>query len=284
MKKAIVVPTDFSDNALIAAQYALQFAKHQGYEVHLLHSYLPFSSAFQNPKANEKDEDRAKQTAEREMSNFLKRLSPREELNTTPTIQAGNLVDTLSQFIEERAIALVIMGTHGTSGTRKDVLGSNTYDVAESISIPLIVVPEHITEFRLDSVVFFTDYQSNDIRTLSAFKNLVSDQEKRCTLVHIVSGTAEDIQQHQLKLEEWKEHLKNQVGYEFLESHLVSEKENLEKVNTIVDQMNADLTLLTLVEGRGFFEKLFHKSLAREIVLNPKRPVFLNAGTEFSFK
>jgi|SRR5690554_1823361 len=279
MKKVIVVPTDFSHNASVAARYALQFASLQGYGVHFLHAYLPFASAFQNPKANEKDEQRVREAAENDMKAFLEKLEAGVESVPTSNIVKGKLADSLDQFIKERPVALVIMGTHGTSGTRKDVLGSNTYDVAQSISVPLIVVPEHITEFRLHNTVLFTDYQKNDVQTLSEFKTVISGQEVPCTLVHLVPEANEEVTEHGVKLEEWKQHLKKEVGYELLEIHLAQNKENLERVNEIMDHLDADLSLLTLVEGRGFFEKLFHKSLAREIVLHPKRPVFLSAGS-----
>src|SRR5690554_4436830 len=213
MKKAIVVPTDFSNNAFVAARYALQFAKHQDYEVHFLHAYLPFASAFQNPKANEKEENQAKQAAESDMSGFLERLGSAEDTIATSSIVKGNLVDALKGYIKDRAVVLIIMGTHGTSGTRKDVLGSNTYDVAKSLSIPLIVVPEHITEFRLNKALFFTDYQSSDVHTLSEFKRAVSGQEVPCTLVHIVPEPVKDLQQQGAKLEEWVQRLKKEVDY-----------------------------------------------------------------------
>ncbi len=277
MKKAIVVPTDFSHNALIAARYALQLARQQGYETHFLHSYLPFNSAFQNPRANQKDESRTKEMAEAAMREFLDEIGNNDGLTTSSSIVQGNLVDALTQFIKDKSAGLVVMGTHGASGTRKDVLGSNTYDVAKSAPVPLIVVPEHITEFRLDNALFFTDYQASDVRTLGAFKDVVSDRQVPCTLVHIVPDSKQD-QQQELKLEEWKQHLQKEVGYELLRSQIARDKESLGRVNRIIDDLGTDLSILTLIGGRGFFEKLFHKSLARQIVLNPRCPVLLVAG------
>src|SRR5690606_13247512 len=159
-----------------------------------------------------------------------------------------------------------------------DVLGSNTYDVAKSSPVPLIVVPEHITEFRLDKAVFFTDYQASDKQTLKALKDVVAGRPVPCTLVHIAADAKEDTQQA-LKLEEWKQQLKGETGYDLLHSEVARDQEKLERVNVIIDDLAADLSILTLIGGRGFFEKLFHKSLARQIVLNPKRPVLLVTGS-----
>lgn len=274
MKRTIVVPTDFSDNALVAAKYALQFAQQQGYQVHLLHAYLPFTSAFQNPRAIEEDESKIKIEAEAAMRDFVEKLGTHDASTLSTSITQGNLMDCITQYVDEHTAQLIIMGTHGASGTRKDVLGSNTYDVAQSTSIPLIVVPEHITAFRLDRAVFFTDYQEADKHTLKAFNTIVSGRSIPCTLVHIASDNEDDTRQR-AKLEEWKQQLESETGYDQLHSEIARERERLDRVNVIVEDLAADLSILTLIGGRGFFEKLFHKSLARQIVLNPRRPVFL---------
>lgn len=274
MKKTIVVPTDFSNNALVAAKYALQFAAQQDYEVHLLHAYVPFTSAFQNPRAMQNDESKIREQAEAEMRDFLAQLGTTEASKISSSIAQGTLVDCLTQFAKAQPVGLIIMGTHGASGTRKDVLGSNTYDVAKASPVPLIVVPEHITEFRLDKAVFFTDYQASDKQTLQAFKDVVAGRPVPCTLVHIAPDAKEDPQQA-LKLEEWKQQLKRDTGYDLLHGEIARDREKLARVNVIIDDLAADLSILTLIGGRGFIEKLFHKSLARQIVLNPKRPVLL---------
>ncbi len=277
MKKTIVVPTDFSHNALVAARYALQFAAQQDYEIHFLHAYQPFTSAFQNPRTIQEDESKIRQEAEADMREFLNNLGTDETLRLSSSTAPGTLVDTLTQLVKDRSVGLIIMGTHGASGSRKDVLGSNTYDVAKSSPVPLIVVPEHITEFRLDKAVFFTDYQASDKETLQALQKVLSDRPIPCTLVHIAPRDNQD-PPHDLKLEEWKQQLKAQTGYDLLHSQVVRDREKLERVNAIIDDLAADLTVLTLVGGRGFIEKLFHKSLARKIVLDPRRPVLLVTG------
>jgi len=274
MKKTIVVPTDFSHNALVAAKYALQFAQQQDYKVHFLHAYLPFTSAFQNPRAIEEDENKIRMEAEAEMQGFLDKLGTMETSTISSSIAQGNLVDSLMQFVKEQSVGLIIMGTHGASGTRKDVLGSNTYDVATSSPVPLIVVPEHIVEFRLDKAVFFTDYQPADKQTLRALKEVLSNRPLPCTLVHIAADADVDTEQRP-NLERWKQQLQTETGYDLLHSEVANDREKLERVNVIIDDLAADLCILTLVGGRGFLEKLFHKSLARQIVLNPHRPVLL---------
>ena len=76
-------------------------------------------------------------------------------------------------------------------------------------------------------------------------------------------------------MDDWKAHLEQKTGWVGLATELVSGSERVEVVDQIIDTLDADLTLLTLVDRTGFFERRFHKSLARAIVLNPKTPVLL---------
>lgn len=271
MTRTILIPTDFSNNALVATNYALNMAAFLNADVHILHVYTAFTSGFQSEQMNKKDAQRAKEAAENGMKDFLEKLST-DNQTFQSSIMEGNLLQNVKNFVSEKSIDLVIMGTHGASETRRDLLGSNTYDVAKNIEIPLLIVPEHNSGFSLEQIVFFTDYQNNDYKVLESLSNLLGDERKPCTLIHI----AEDpVNKHKENMDDWLRDLSHTTGYKEINGHVISKKEQLSVVNDAIKQFKADLCLLTLIERRGFFEKLFRKSLAREIIINPTIPVLL---------
>lgn len=278
--KTILMPTDFSKNAAVAARYAAGFAKQHGYSIHFLHIYKAFTSAFQSELANDTDETRARVTAEREMQEFLDRVVVPDDVPVTQTIRRGQFIDEVSKFLREHPMDMVIMGTHGASGRKNDFLGSNTYDVSKTVSVPLLVVPEHIARFQVSRVVFFTDFADADARTLKALKGITPGNDEACTLVHIGKPADSTDDSKSKKLKEWEARLQSETGYTNLSSELVFEKEDRDVTHQIIDRLGADLTVLTLVTGRGFFEKLIHKSLARTIILHAKTPVLLYSGAE----
>lgn len=271
MDRTLLIPTDFSNNALVATNYALKLAALLNAKVHILHCYTAFSSAFQNDNINKKDADQAKVVAENGMQEFLDKLST-ENHTYQATISEGELVKSINKFILEKRVDLVIMGTHGTSENRRELMGSNTYMVAKDIEVPLLIVPEHSNEFSMEQILFFTDFQNNDCKVLECISALFGNTNPPCKLIHIAEEKVDD---QKKKLENWMESLSTKTGYKGLTGAVVSQKEGLSVVNDAIEQYNASLCLLTLVEGRGFFEKLFHKSLARKIILNPKTPVLL---------
>ncbi|MDV3805208.1 hypothetical protein CMU35_08620 [Elizabethkingia anophelis] len=277
MVQTILVPTDFSNNALIATKYALGLAKELGVKVHIIHAYQPFTSAFQSPLANETDEKRTKLGAEKSMVAFLETVGNVAGVELSHSIVKQAVVASIEEYIENNAGTLLIMGTHGASGTRKDILGSNTYDVTKTISAPMLIVPENITTYNFSNVAFFTDYQQNDVHTLKELLNVFGNKTVKCTLIHIQKEQDQTAGDYIEKLEDWKSNIGEQVGFENLSTELVQGKENVETIKSIIQQLNADLVLLTLVGGRGFFEKLLHKSMARTIILNSETPVFLSS-------
>ena len=74
MKKVILVPTDFSPNAVKAARFVLKVGEAGDYDVHFLHAYTAFYSAFQSELANRTDEQRAQLGAQKGMLGFLETL------------------------------------------------------------------------------------------------------------------------------------------------------------------------------------------------------------------
>ncbi|WP_188753085.1 universal stress protein [Parapedobacter defluvii] len=276
MEKVILVPTDFSPNAVKAAQYALKLSETMVCKVYLLHAYMAFHSAFQSELANRTDEQRAEAGAQKGMSGFLEALGLDKD---SPQISTGivkaDLTDAVERFIAENKNVLIIMGTHGASGVKMGLLGSNTYDVAKVASVPILIMPLNAVDIKPEKVTFFTDYQEADNETLKWLVTLFGDLIWKCTLVHIHEESTPPTEEDRQKLEAWKERLGSMASPVQLDSELVHGRESIALVDEILGRHNASLTVLTLVGGRSFFEKLMHKSLAKAIIHQPKTPVLL---------
>src|SRR5690606_23825705 len=119
MKKTILVPTDFSSNALTATRYALEIAKKIGANIHILHAYRPFTSAFQSPLANEADVQRATMGAKKGLTEFMENVEDDPHVSVTSSIEKNGILEAITSFIEENNVCLVVMGTHGASGWRR---------------------------------------------------------------------------------------------------------------------------------------------------------------------
>lgn len=276
MSKTILVPTDFSPNALKAAKYALTMCERMDCTVHLLHAYAAFHSAFQGELANQTDEQRAELGAYKGMRSFLEMLGvDGNDARISTSVVKADLVDAVERYVSQHDIPLIVMGTHGASGLKMGLLGSNTYDVTKIVNVPVLVMPLNAVDVEPENAVFFTDYQEADTETLLGLVSLFGHLIKKCTLVHIHEGDTAPNTADREKLEAWKAQLKISSGFSRLDSELIHAKESIAVVDEILDRYNATLTVLTLIGGRSFFEKLTQKSLAKAIIHQPKTPVLL---------
>lgn len=273
----ILVPTDFSENARQAFRYAYAIAKEFDSSIHVVHSYLPFYSAFQSEESNEGDRLRAEEEAWQGMEEFLQPLdasAKEDEIKITAGFFKGNLVEAFSQWLDESQPDLVVMGTKGASGLKHTLLGSNTLDIGKASPIPVLIVPPDVETFKLDNIIFFTDYNQQDIHTLTQLNMLFGSQSISCRLVHIHHAKENLSEDAHKKMEAWVSFLMEKTDINGLSWEVVYGKENIDVIDNVAEQNGADLLVLTLIE-KGFFEKLFNKSLAKTIILQPKKPVLL---------
>lgn len=275
MIKSILVPTDFSENALSALKYAYAIAQKFDCKIHIAHAYTPFHSGFQSEEANEVDRLHAASEAAQEMKSFLQHaLVNNQQFSITSSLFTGNLLHAMEQWIAEGQIDLVVMGTKGASGLKQKLIGSNSFDVAKSSSVPVIVVPLEMENFKLDQITFFTDYHDGDVHVLKKISALFGAEESSYRLIHIYEAHDKPANTALKMLQEWASLLGRKVGLDHLSWELVHGKESVALVNEIAARYNTDLLVLSLTE-KSFFEKLFHKSLAKAVIHQPMAPVLL---------
>ena len=95
--KHLIVPTDFSDNAFKAASFAISLAIECQANILVIHAYYPFKSGFQPEKVNLQDAVRSKEEAEKEMKNFIEKLTvPDIKIHLDAVCHQGNLLQIIN--------------------------------------------------------------------------------------------------------------------------------------------------------------------------------------------
>lgn len=273
--KHIIVPTDFSDNALKAAQFAMSLAGDLEARFSLIHAYQCFRSGFQSDKSNQEDEERSKEEAEREMDIFIQKL----QHNGFPVpvkgeCVQGTLLSVINEIKDDQANTIIVMGTTGATGIKYHLIGSNTLYIAKKTSLPLLTVPVGTEHFKIKKVAFFTDYKEEDKKNLANLISFFGNNKLSYALFHIHEKNETPSPQDHEKLEKWAEELKTICGIEDLSYELVEGKENATLVNEISKREDIDLLTLTMTE-QNFWDRLFEKSLAKAIILQGTTPVFI---------
>jgi nucleotide-binding universal stress UspA family protein len=154
--KKILVPCDFSAEAINAFHTAQSMAGHTG-EVHLLHVIeLPvMHDAMLMPALNFEDSlmEALKQRAEKGFQKILlgnKHPSIPIHLHT----HFGPTALTILNFIKEQGVDRVVMGTKGASGLKEVFIGSNTERIVRRSHAPVFAVRKSCDYAAIKNIVF----------------------------------------------------------------------------------------------------------------------------------
>ena len=140
----ILVPTDFSETADVALDYAKQLATKMGASLHLLHVFTdPYAVAGCAPEVYAAVPPDARERARNEANERLvERLDSDEEqrFRGTRGIVRGLTAPQIVAYADSQDIDLIVMGTHGRRGVAHLLLGSVAEHVVRTASCPVLTI------------------------------------------------------------------------------------------------------------------------------------------------
>lgn len=144
--KKILVPCDFSTPAVNAYRFALDIAAQSKGTIHLLHVIeLPvLHDTVIMPVLNFEQEllKDLKQNAETQFKKIADKYKS-GDVKVTSTIQFGSVFRVVEDFIKKESIDLVLMGSHGATGAREFLIGSNAEKMVRKSPVPVLVMKDH---------------------------------------------------------------------------------------------------------------------------------------------
>lgn len=212
MKRHILIPTDFSDNAWSAIIYALKLFANEYCRFYFLHSWSATNSDSRTyittHYVDSFKEDSKKQLTE------LKNQVEQANANSNHDFEIIFSTDTLVHAIEKATntmdIDLIMMGTTGATGVNKYLFGSNTVHTIQHLKFcPILVVPFEYEFITPKHIAFATDFNRfYDYKELKPLIDLADLFNAHIYIVHInVEKELSELQEYNMTM--LKEHLKN---------------------------------------------------------------------------
>ena len=170
--KKILVPCDFSKQAIDAFKFALDIAERSKGEIHLLNIVeLPIlHDSVLTPVLNYETE-LLKELQKKAVSRFdkitEKYSSKKVQVKIKVIFGATSLM--IQDYAKKNKVDLIVMGTKGTTGLKEFVIGSNTEKIVRNASVPVIAVKKYPRKGSAKNIVFPTDLNENE-----NYKNLIS--------------------------------------------------------------------------------------------------------------
>ncbi len=167
--KPIVVPFDFSPNARKALFTALQLGKATAsgiYVVHIVHE-SPYKLA---SAADEAGMDALIRKAEMEKTIALQQETDEMLNSLSIKFTAGQIrikavyspliVEKVIELAKSEDAGLIVMGTHGATGLRKVLFGSNTAHMISRSPIPVLAIPGDYEYKVVEKLVYASDLEN----------------------------------------------------------------------------------------------------------------------------
>ncbi len=270
--KTIIVPTDFSDNAMHALRYACMLNGKLNGKIILFHSYaMPVLATDMTFEIMPPD-DELKKLSHKMLKEQLQQITSEfPGMNFETVAEAGFAEDEIINLAKTKEADFLVMGTQGASGLREALIGSITASVMEDTSCPVIAVPEKATVNRLSKIVFATDYALNDFENIGKVIELAKPFNAELTLLHVSSGELDKAYEF-AAIETFKENVKEENKYEKLTFKLLDSREVLDGLNFYLDEIKADLLVMSM-HHRNFFQKMFSRSKTKRMAFHTHIPL-----------
>ena len=262
----ILIPTDFSANAMDALRYASRLLKVTGGKLFLV-------SAYSIPSVSRGSTTKLRQTIESDLAAEAERWrSEISHLEDVPEfeifLREEGTLDLILRAISHFEIDLVVMGTKGSSGIEEVVIGSVASAVIEHAPIPVLAIPAGAKFEGFKRVTFACDLSEDSLKSAVRLHDWMKPFEGQLEVLHVCS---ENLPAAKIKLEQFQKAL-DAAGFQHVGGQL---RENSDIREGIIDYLDeAKPVLLAMVtRKRSLFGKLFARSLTKKVAMHLKLPL-----------
>jgi nucleotide-binding universal stress UspA family protein len=183
--KKIIVPIDFSEHSEYALEAAAILAQKFNAEIFALHM-LEISDAVltYNPDEKESKAFYLYKLAEQKFKEFLDK-DYLKGVKINPVVKHFKVFSEVNEVAKEINAELIVIGSHGSSGVKEFLVGSNTEKVVRYADVPVLIVKHNPILMDFDQVVFACDFSEESVKPYMNACKLFSDLGSNMNLVYV---------------------------------------------------------------------------------------------------
>lgn len=270
----ILIPTDFSTNAMNATTYALELFKYELIEFYFMHAY---QDDIYNDKAllTRETLEEVTQIVSKNSKKMLDDIiNEAEKISPNPkhkyyAISANSLlIDQADKIVDEENIDLIVMGTKGKTDDRKLTFGSNTLKVLKYVQCPVLSIPSNYKFTQPNKIVFPTNYLiPYKRRELKLLCELAAPYRAKIDVIYISTSNKLSMRQEDNKAFIEETLCKNETKF-----YIIKHKNTDEAIERYIEENNMDM--LVMVNTRhSFLENILYQSTLDKFSLNLTIPL-----------
>ncbi|RRQ45726.1 universal stress protein [Chryseobacterium sp. SC28] len=278
--KKILFLTDFSDIAEHAFIYALSLAEKINAELHILH-IVPIIEAKDpdemsniHPLAkvfNDSLEDDEWEQFEIEAGKLEKIAKESNKLNVPVEFhfEKGIFLDTTSDYIAEKFIDVVVMGTAGANTIDKKLFGSHTAQLINLIDIPFLAVPERAVFVAMNTITVAVMLNANEYPIIQRLYQNSLKYNFNLNCVHVAESDKMAVAAKS-KISKWLQEMGNDRLNVDIEVNIDVEK-GLEKYV----QRNDTNILCIIHRNLSYFQRMFRPNHSNRLLHDSKTALLI---------
>lgn len=277
MDKRVLLPTDYSKNALNAIRYALELYKNVQCDFYILNAFHVSGYTLDSmrvPETGEPYYEAAKQESEEGMEKLMQmvKLHPQNDKHEFHTITTFNsLTEAIRNVIDKKDIDIIVMGTKGITESKARIFGTNTVNVMEQIKeCPVIAVPNNYMFETPKEIVFPTDYKTafkkKEIGDLIEISKLY---DAKINVLHIDKDKDGKLGRKEKINKELLQEILQGTDYEM---HFVTADGISGGINKFIEDHDCDMVAF-LNKKHLFFGSILSNPLVKKIGYEPKVPI-----------
>jgi nucleotide-binding universal stress UspA family protein len=277
MIRSILVPTDFSENAMKASQYAANIALKSGAIVYLLHVLEPIEDSIRQPfPLYEKLKGEIANNRIKEMKTFQNNVvAACPGIKTETVIAKGTITTAILDFAERQQIELIVMGTKGATGLKVIFMGSVAAGTIGRTKIPVLAVPDEYVFEVPDGIMFATNHFEENTDLLNKIVDvakLFSASIHVAVFVDTDSAEAADYIYNTRQLNHYLDFLKKAYPDVAFKGELLAGSEFEETIEKYDTKNEVDIIAM-ITYPKSFWERLMKKSATKKMAFHSRIPV-----------
>lgn len=192
--KTILVLTDFSGNALRAAEAGVILAGRIHANLLMVHSdnsipIVPFYDGIPVVTETVSWQTTLKEQLDKlvaHLQNFADlNVEQHHKLNIQGKLMTGELSVNVQEILKGRMIELIVIGARSGSKLDHILFGSDTNSLIEHAGRPVLIIPPDYTSGKLDRIIFATNFNEADIYPINYLYHLGKLLQYQLEIVHV---------------------------------------------------------------------------------------------------
>jgi nucleotide-binding universal stress UspA family protein len=186
----VLIATDFSRYSNAALNFGLQVAKAYGAQAHVVFVIPCDQFLLAGPEAYVAAKDAARRDLEQLDAELRRTHSHVQGEDYHLYLLEGDVAQAILDFVQQKHIDLIVVGTHGRSGLGKALIGSVAERIFRQSPVPVLTLGPHLRRPTRDNgpknILVAADFTPASARAARYAAMLARENKAKLTLLHVV--------------------------------------------------------------------------------------------------